>query len=52
VQATNNLLLATSATKGAYQSSINAYAKRLRDAGLITGAQSDSLVACASTTGP
>lgn len=52
VQATNNLLLATSATKGAYQSGMNALAKRLRDAGLISGAQSDSLAACAKTTGP
>ena len=52
VQATSNLLLATSANKGQYKSAMNAYADRLGNAGLITAGQATQLKGCAATTGP
>jgi hypothetical protein len=46
VQATNNLLLRTSANKGAYVNGMRAYRDRLVDAGLITSGQGNALMAC------
>jgi hypothetical protein len=46
VIATNNLLLATSANKGAYKTAMRAYRDRLQNAGLITGGQASALSTC------
>ena len=46
VQATNNLLLRTSANKGAYKNAMKAYRDRLVGAQLITTAQGNALMSC------
>jgi hypothetical protein len=52
VEATSNLLLATSADKATYQARMSAYKDQMVAAGLITGKQGGKMMQCAAKTGP